>query len=120
MKKYKKIKILTFLFIGVFFVFSAFNFVDASPATISLENPLTYDTIDELIEAVINFITMVAFAIAPIIFIWGGMKFYFAGGDPNKVKEATALIKWAVVGLTIVIVANGIIYVIQDVIGYGP
>lgn len=84
---------------------------------ITIENPLEYDSIEAIISAVVSFITMVAFAIAPIIFIWGGFKFFFAGGDPGKAKEATNLIKWAVIGLAIIIVANGIILVIKDVIG---
>ena len=81
-----------------------------------LENPIEHGSIPEIIDAFVDFMTMVAFAIAPIIFIWAGFKFYFAGGDPNKAKEAISLVKWAVVGLAIIIVANGIIYVIQDIL----
>ncbi len=85
---------------------------------VTLENPLTgVDSITDLIERIINFITLVALAIAPIIFILAGLKFYFAGGDPQKAKEAAAVIKWAVIGLVIILLANGIIHVITDVIG---
>ncbi|MCF7845158.1 MAG: TrbC/VirB2 family protein [Candidatus Pacebacteria bacterium] len=109
MKKNKKILIFTLFFSLVPLL------VFGDPITI--DNPLEYDSIEAIISAVVSFITMVAFAIAPIIFIWGGFKFFFAGGDPGKAKEATNLIKWAVIGLTIIIVANGIILVVKDVIG---
>jgi hypothetical protein len=109
MKKNKKILIFTLFFSLMPFL----AFGDA----VTIENPLKYDSIEAIISAVVSFITMVAFAIAPIIFIWAGFKFYFAGGDPGKAKEATNLIKWAVIGLAIIIVANGIILVIKDVIG---
>jgi hypothetical protein len=112
MKKYKNI--FYFLLFGVF-VFLSQSFVSAD--AIIIANPLEHNTIEAIIIAVVTFVRNVAFAIAPIIFIWGGFKFYFAGGDPGKAKEAANLIKWAIVGLAIIIVANGIIYVVQDVIG---
>jgi hypothetical protein len=109
----KNNKILIFALLFSLMPFLAFG------DTVTIENPLDYDTIEDIISEVVSFITMIAFAIAPIIFIWGGFKFYFAGGDPGKAKEATNLIKWAIIGLAIIIVANGIILVIQDVIGVG-
>ncbi|MEA2092519.1 MAG: pilin [Patescibacteria group bacterium] len=109
MKKNKKILIFALFFSLIPFL--------AFGDPITIENPLEHDTIEDIIAAVVSFITLVALAIAPIIFIWGGLKFYFAGGDPGKAKEATNLIKWAIIGLAVVLVANGIHLVIRDVLG---
>ncbi len=120
MRKFKKI-IVFFLFLVLFFspvfVLADNNNDNDNDKTIKLENPLKIGSIKELVEALVDFITKLAIAISPIIFIWAGFLFYFAGGDPEKVKTATNLIKWAVIGLAIIIVANGIVYVIGDIIG---
>ncbi len=84
---------------------------------VTIPNPLRYGTFPELIHAVVSFIRNVALIIAPIIFITAGLMYYFAGGDPEKAKTATNLIKWAVIGLVIILIANGITAVIKDIMG---
>jgi len=51
------------------------------------------------------------------IFIIAGLKYYFAGGSPEKVKGATDLVKYAIIGLVIILIANGITAVIKDIMG---
>lgn len=80
--------------------------------------PITeHETFSELIAAIIKFIRNIALVAAPIIFIYAGLKYYFAGGCPEKVKEATDIIKWAVVGLIVILIAEGIAMVIRGVMG---
>ncbi len=84
---------------------------------VTIPNPLGYDTFGELIHAIISFIRNVALMIAPIIFIIAGLMYYFAGGNPEKAKTATNMIKWTLIGLAIILVANGITAVITDIMG---
>ncbi len=84
---------------------------------VTIPNPLKHDNLESLIDAIVVFIRNVALMIAPIIFIIAGLMYYFAGGDPEKAKTATNLIKWAIVGLAIIIVASGITAVITSIMG---
>jgi hypothetical protein len=83
----------------------------------SIPNPIPHDTLGELIHAIVSFIRNVALMIAPILFILAGLKYYFAGGNPAKANEATNMIKWTIIGLAIILVANGITAVIKDIMG---
>lgn len=111
MKKYKKESAVIAL--GIFLLaFPFFVFGD-----VSIPNPLGYDTFGEVINAIVVFIRNVALAIAPIIFIIAGLMYFFAGGNPEQAKKATDLIKWAVIGLVIILIANGVTAVITNIMG---
>ncbi len=84
---------------------------------VEIPPPTHHETLAELINDIITFIRNVALVIAPIIFIFAGLKYYLAGGSPEKAKEATNLIKWALIGLAIILVAEGITAVIADIMG---
>ncbi len=109
MRRYKNILIPIFLLVVLFFPFYVFG--------VTIPNPLGHDTFGDLIHAIVSFVRNVALMIAPIIFIIAGLMYYFAGGSPEKAKDATNLIKWALVGLAIILVANGITAVIKDIMG---
>ncbi len=87
---------------------------------VTIPNPIGYDTFGELIHAIVSFIRNVALMLAPIIFIIAGLMYYFAGGDPDKAKNATNMIKWTLIGLAIILVANGITAVVSDIMGVDP
>ena len=86
-------------------------------AQVTIQNPIGYNSLGELIHGVVSFIRNVALMIAPIIFIIAGLMYYFAGGDPKKAQNATNLIKYAIIGLVIILIANGITAVIKDIMG---
>ncbi len=87
---------------------------------VTIPNPIGVDTIPELVAAIIEFIRKVALALAPIVFIFAGFKYFTAGGNPDQVKQATNLIKWALIGLAIILIAEGLAKVIADVLGVDP
>ena len=106
-KGIQKILLLTIL---IFIPFLVLGDVSISPIT-------EHKTIPDLVAAIIKYIRSIAFVGAPIIFIYAGLKYYFAGGCPEKVKEATDIIKWAFVGLIIILLAEGITGIIRGVMG---
>ncbi len=87
------------------------------PGAVCIENPLIADTFEELIDNIITFIFIFALAFAPLMFIIAGFFFITAAGDPKKIQTAQTMIWYTLVGLAIVILAKGIIKVIQDVLG---
>ena len=109
MKKYKNISPTIFL-IAVFLL----------PLCVfgtTIPNPLGHDTFGDLIHAIVSFVRNVALMIAPIIFIIAGLMYYFSAGNAEQAKKATNLIKWAIVGLAIILVANGITAIVKDIMG---
>ena len=82
---------------------------------IEIENPVEAETIDELVENIINFIFYLALLIAPIMFIIAGLAFITAAGDLAKVQRAKDIVLWTVIGLVIVLLAKGIIAIIKEI-----
>ncbi|MFH1036676.1 MAG: pilin, partial [Patescibacteria group bacterium] len=78
-----------------------------------IEDPLQGKTFQELINTVINFIFWVAVAIAPLMILIAGFTLVTAGGDPNKLTTAKNIIMWTAVGLAVVLLAKGLIAVLQ-------
>jgi len=79
-------------------------------------NPLKVCTFEALINAIINFIFTIAIAIAPLMIIIAGVLFITAAGNPDQIARAKKIIWYTVVGLVIVLLAKGLIAVIEQVI----
>ncbi len=110
MKKHKR-EIIIFLGLLVFLL----PFLVLGQVTI--DNPIKHGTFSELVTAIIGFIRTIALVAAPIVFIIAGLMYYMAAGNPEQVKKATDLMKWAAIGLVIILIAEGISMVIRGVMG---
>lgn len=76
---------------------------------ITIENPLKYGTVQDLINAIINFIFTLALWTAPIMFLLSGFYFITAAGQPEKIKTAQSVALYTFIGLLIVIAAKGLV-----------
>ena len=85
--------------------------------TFCLCNPLSSDTLEDLVASVTNFIFYVATVIFPIMVAIAAFLFMTAAGNPSKVEQAKNILIYSSVGYGIVILANVLVYVIKDVIG---
>lgn len=88
----------------------------ASADTIEIEPPTKYKTFGELIEAIIDFIYKIALVLAPLFIVIAGFYFVTASGDPAKIKTGQDIIKYTLIGLLIILLATGLIAVIQSVL----
>lgn len=79
-----------------------------SPLAISLTNPLAADTFEEAIDAVINILFVLAFAIAPILLIYAGFLLLFRPDDPKERNRARNIIFWVMIALAIIILAKAL------------
>lgn len=81
-----------------------------SAQEIEIENPLGEgSTLWTLISRIARFIRMISLAIAVVFFILSGYRFIFAAGDPEKVQTAKKMVLWTIIGLMVVLAAEGII-----------
>ncbi len=86
---------------------------------IELENPLEYDSFGELFGAILNFIMWLAIALMPIAVLIAAFNLIGAGDNPEKVQTAKNILKWAIIGLAIVLSARALYAVIMRVIVEG-
>lgn len=105
------LKIIISLFL--FFSFLTPFFVSAQ---ITIENPLKADTLPKFINKIIDFIFVIAIALAPLLTLIAGFYFITSGGDPGRVKTAKDIILYTFIGLLIIFLAKGVISVIQSVL----
>lgn len=73
-------------------------------------------------SSIVTFINVVAvpliFAVAFIVFLFGVFRYYIAGGaNPEKRKEGTQLIVYALIGFAVMIVVWGLVNVIIGTLG---
>ena len=70
-----------------------------------------------IIRAVVQFILVVAFVLAFIMLLIGGIRWITAGGDEKGVAGARNMITAALIGLVIVLVAYAIILLVETFFG---
>lgn len=81
---------------------------------LSLTNPLNKDfnSIGGVVNAGINIFTYLAILFAVLAFIWVGLKYIMAQGNPAKVTEASKWLLNIVIGVAILIAARLIISIV--------
>jgi hypothetical protein len=80
-----------------------------------IENPLTAQSFESLIDTLISFIVTIGVVVAPIVILYAGFLFMTSGGEPDKVKMAKNLILYCLIGLGILLLGKGLISVIKDI-----
>ena len=102
------------IFLTVVFL-SFLAFINQAVA-IEITNPLKHQTFEELIKAIIVFLRNLALAATALVIVLAGFYFVTAAGDPAKVTMAKQMILYALIGLAIVLAAEGIVALIGKVI----
>jgi hypothetical protein len=112
MKKKHFILIIILLFLAFF----AKDLVMAQNST-ELENPLRYNDIKDLINAIIDFLFKVSIPLAGLLFIIGGFMMVMSAGDTWKLERAKNLFLYTAIGFTVILLAKGLVLVLKSVLG---
>lgn len=80
-------------------------------------SPITHRTFGALVDAIISFIFTISLAIVPLLIMIGAFNIVTAGGDIKKVAAGKSIITYALIGFTILLLAKGLISVLEQVIG---
>ena len=86
------------------------------PSQITLDNPLKYGTIPELIEGIMSWLITLGAPIATGMVIYGALQILFAGGSEEKFATGKKTILYAVVGYAILILSFGIASIIKQLL----
>jgi hypothetical protein len=61
-------------------------------------------------------LTEVAIGLSTAFLIWGALRFALAAGDEERVDHAKAIMKWAVMGLVVSLVAFGMVRLVSNTV----
>ncbi len=81
--------------------------------------PNQYRNITEVIDAVSGYLFNIAIPISVIMIIYAGVRFLIARGDPGEVTKAKEILKYAVIGLAIMLIGKGFVSLINSVLNLG-
>lgn len=98
-------------------IFLAFLSFTNYAAAIEIPPPTEYETFGELIDAIIDFLRVLALVVAPLVIVVAGYFFVTSAGDPAKVTQAKYMVIYALIGLLIILMAKDIIALIRYVLG---
>jgi len=85
---------------------------DAIPNNIAI-------SVTSVINGLFNVIWPVVVAVIIIMFIYAGVMFLVAQGDPGKVATARLAVIWGMAGVTVILLAFSIITIVRLTIGGG-
>ncbi|PIR42100.1 MAG: hypothetical protein COV30_00140 [Candidatus Yanofskybacteria bacterium CG10_big_fil_rev_8_21_14_0_10_37_15] len=87
----------------------------------SIPNPLKggADDLSGLIKIIAQWIFNLAIPIAVIMIIYSGVLFLTAQGNSQQVTKAKDVLKWAVVGLAIILIGSGFVTLIKSILELG-
>ena len=76
------------------------------------------DTLDNVVQNILNAIILVSGTVAVVFVLIGGIQYMTSTGDPGKVDKAKKTILYACIGLAICVLAFAIVnFVIENIIG---
>ncbi|MCP6726939.1 MAG: pilin [Patescibacteria group bacterium] len=81
-----------------------------------IENPISSNTLPELIGKLLNFVFGLSIVIAPLVVLYAGFLMLTAAGDSAKIQKARSILIWTVVAFAIILVAKGAPDVIRSIL----
>lgn len=85
--------------------------------SIFLCNPLMACDFQELINIIINYIFWIAVVLAPLMILIAAFYLITAGGNPERVRTATRIIMYTLIGFAIILLAKGLVSLIINILG---
>jgi len=83
---------------------------------LEIENPLSTDSFTDLLDAITKFIIGVGLALTPVMFVVAGFMWVTSAGDPGRTKTAQNIALYTVIGLAVIILASGLVKVLQSIL----
>lgn len=85
-------------------------------AAVQLINPINYNSLKELVTAIIDVIIQIAVPIAALFLIYSGYLFVSARGSEDDLKKAKSIFLWTLVGIAVLLGAKLLSGVIEGTI----
>lgn len=82
--------------------------------SIKFPNPVGVSTFNELLDKIINYVTLIAVPILSIMVLWGGFQMLTAKDNPANFDKGRKTITYAAIGFAVILVAQGLEFVIRE------
>ena len=73
--------------------------------------------IRDLFTVAVNVVTVIGFGVSFVMLAYSFVQLVMSTGDPKKAEKAQTSITWAVVGMLVISLLQGIKYLIKDFLG---
>ena len=83
---------------------------------ITIDNPLGAESLEELIERIINAAFTIGIVVFPLMILWGAWTYMTSTGDPQKIETGKKILTWAIVGLGLILLSRAIIGIVKGVL----
>jgi hypothetical protein len=106
--------------ISLLFLFGSISqaqVMSGCPTGQTICNPLRFDNFEDLVKSLIDFAFIIALAVAPLMVIIAGFLWITSAGDPTRLKTPKAIVLYTAIGLGVILLARGLIAIIQSVLG---
>lgn len=114
----KKIAVTLTSFLGSLLpLFVAHADGPAGGPAITLPDPLGGTTIPGVLTNIFDFLVQAAAVVAPLLIVVGAFQMITSGGSPDKFKNGQHTILYTAIGFVIVLMARGIVAIVERVIG---
>lgn len=74
--------------------------------------------VKSVINSIINFLWPIVVGIIVVVFLWIGVVFLTARGDPSKISDARGHLVKGIIGVIVIILSFSILLVIKATIGF--
>ncbi|MBI2038704.1 MAG: TrbC/VirB2 family protein [Candidatus Niyogibacteria bacterium] len=81
--------------------------------SVTLDNPLKFNTFSAIIQEIAKIVTMVGLPVIALFIVYAGFLYVTARGNETKVKKAHDTLLWTVVGAAIIVGAYAIATAIE-------
>ena len=81
-----------------------------------LPNPIGTTSFGELLDQILSYLIMIAVPIAGLAMVWSAFQMITSEGETEKIEKAKRTIRWAVIGLIIILFAKGLALVIKNIL----
>lgn len=107
----------TFLIFFLLFGIIAISIVNVyAAADIEFPNPLVSNDITSLINTIATWLLGIGSTIAVVIVLWAAFLFMTSGGNKERVTLAKNTLWYAIIGITVLLLAKGVTLFIQNVL----
>lgn len=83
-------------------------------AQVNIPNPLVSGDIPTLIDKIATWLLGIGTVLATIVVLWAAFLFMTSGGNKDRVTQARQTLWYAVIGLTVLLLAKGVTLLIQN------
>ncbi|OGZ60886.1 MAG: hypothetical protein A2932_00825 [Candidatus Spechtbacteria bacterium RIFCSPLOWO2_01_FULL_46_10] len=107
---------ITYLFIATIVLDGLNRFALAQDSDPVIPNPLTADTLQELLDRLLTLLLIFSTPILVLLIAWAGFNYIVGGASPERRQSALNIVKYAVVGYIIIIGARVLVSILKSVI----